>query len=217
MVGVDVVVDAEFGIEEVERLVHVVDDALVGVPVDFVRRTVHLDAYMPVLQVHVGAEPRQQVVSYLAIDVEVRLFRLVIIVFVVRHQHVNRTLDPFDQSEVVAFVFVPAAPNGSLQVLLVVIDDGGHSTVEVVVHLLLAHQVALGPSHSFVQVVLEQGTLALVLLVVALSLGVVQCCIEAQLVVQPLVPYQLVVLLVVVVRLVVIVVRLAVSVIILAA
>ena len=211
VVGCDVVVDSELGVEEVERLVHVVDDALVVVPVDFVRGSFHLDAHMTVLQVDIGIQSTQEFVGHLTIHVEVCLLGIVVIVFVVWQQSVDGTLDPLDQSEVIAIVFVPAATQSSLQVALVVILNGGYDTIEVIVHLLLAYQVARGPSHRIVQVILKQGTLALVLLIVALSLGVVQCCIETQYVVEALIPDELIVLLVVVVRLVVVIARVAVG------
>ena len=188
VVGGDVVVQSELRIEEVERLVHVVDDALVVVPIDFVRRTFHLDTYMTILQVDECIQSAQEFIGYLAIDVEVGLLGVVVIVFVVRQQRVDGTLYPLDQSEVVAVVFVPAATQSSLQVALVVILNGGYDTIEVVVHLFLTYQVARSPGHLVVQAVFKQGTLALVLLIVTLSLGIVQCGVEAQHVAETLVP-----------------------------
>ena len=125
---------------------------------------------------------------------------------------VHGLLHPGDVAEVSAVVAVPAAAEGGLQVAFVVVDDRGHGAVEIVVHPLLAYQVALGPCLCLVQVVLEERALSLVLFVVAVAFGVVEGCVEAQLLAQALVPDELVVLLVVVVGLSVVVVRVAVGV-----
>ena len=85
VVGGDVVVQANFRIEEVERLFHVIDDALVDIPVDFIGRTIHLETYMAILQIDVGIQSAQDFVGHLSIDVEIGLLRLVVVVFVVRH------------------------------------------------------------------------------------------------------------------------------------
>ena len=171
---------------------------------------------MAILQVNVGIQSAQELVGHLSIDVEVGLLRLVVVVFVVRHQSINRILHPCYQTVVVTFILVPSASQYSLQVALVVILNRSHSTIEVVSHLLLAHQVAAGPCHFGVQVVLKQGALALVFLVIAITSGIVQGCVEVQYIVQALVPYQLVVLLMVVVRLVVVIARVPLFVVILA-
>ena len=88
---------------------------------------------------------------------------------------------------------------------MIVVDERGDSTIEVVIHLLLSDEVAYGPCHLRIQLIFEQGALTLVLLVVALSLGIVQGSVQAQYLSQTLVPDKLIVLLVVVVRLVVVV------------
>ena len=212
VVGRQVVVDAELGVEEVVRLLHLVDDALIDVPVDVVGGPVHLDADVAVLQVDEGVQARQQVVGQLAVDVEVGLPRVVVVVLVVGGKVVDGLLHPRHVAEVAAVVAVPAAAEGGLQAALVVVDERGHGAVEVVVHPLLAYQVALGPGLLVVQVVLEERALGLVLLIIAHALGVVQGGVEAQLAAHVLVPDELVVLLVVVVGLAVVVVAVAVGV-----
>ena len=81
----------------------------------------------------------------------------------------------------VTFILVPSTSQYSLQVLVVVIDNRRHCTIEVVGHLLLAYQVALGPCHLIVQVVLKQGALTFVFFVITITSGVVQGSIEVQL------------------------------------
>ena len=105
----------------------------------------------------------------------------------------------------VTIVLVPTTTKSCLQVLTIVIVQRSHHTIEVVVHLLLAHQVTRRPSFLWVQIILKKGALALILLIVAVALGVVQGSIQVQHVRKALVPDELVVLLVVVVRLVVII------------
>ena len=68
-----------------------------------------------------------------------------------------------------------------------------------------------------IQIVLEEGALRFILIIVAMSFGVVQCRTELQLIREALVPDELVVLLMVVVRLVVIIVAVALLVIVLSA
>ena len=58
VVGREVVVKAKLGVEEVVRLLHLVDNTLIDVPVDVVGGTVHLDAYVAVLQVGESVETR---------------------------------------------------------------------------------------------------------------------------------------------------------------
>ena len=84
MVGRDIIVQSELRIEEIIRLFHIVDNTLIGVPVDFVRGTSHLDAHVTVLQVDKGIHTRQKVVGHLAIHVEVGFLGVVVIVFMVR-------------------------------------------------------------------------------------------------------------------------------------
>lgn len=68
-----------------------------------------------------------------------------------------------------------------------------------------------------IQVILEEGTFRLVLIIVAVPLGVMQCRIQLQFIREALVPDELVVLLVIVVRLVVIIVAVALLVVVLTA
>ena len=180
VVRVDVVVESELGVEEVVPVADVIDDAQLGIPVDVVRRSVHLDADVAILQVDEAVQTRQQVVRHLAVQVEVHLARLVVIVLVVRYQLVDGSLHPLDVAEVAANVAVPAAADGCLQVAVVVIVDGRHGPVEVVVHLLLAHQVALGPRLGVVQVVLVERAFGLILIVVAVALRIVEGRVQAE-------------------------------------
>ena len=209
MVGRDIVIQSGLGVKEIERFFHIVNDALVGVPVNFVGGANHLYANVAVLHIDIRIQPRQEVVHQFAVDVEIGLLGILIVIGVVRHQFADRHLHPFDLSEVVAIILVPAATERSLQILVVVVVQRGHYAVEVVVHLLLAHQVALGPSHLRVEVILKKCPFTLVLLVVAAAFRVVQCRIEVQFAVQPLVPYQLVVLLMIVVCLSIVIVYIA--------
>ena len=113
----------------------------------------------------------------------------------------------------VAVVFVPATAQRSLQVVAVVVNQRSHSTIEVVFHLLLAHQVALynGLIHQLgivglrvvgigcPQTIAGPFGINLILLVVALTPCIVQAGIKAQVMCQILVQQQLIVLLVVVI------------------
>ena len=83
MVRGDVVSQTELGIERLKALVHVIDNTLVGVPVDFVCRTIHLDIHIAILQVNIGIQSLQEFVVHLAINVPVGLLRIVVIILVV--------------------------------------------------------------------------------------------------------------------------------------
>ena len=79
----DVVSQTELGIERLKALVHVIDNTLVGVPVDFVCRTIHLDIHIAILQVNIGIQSLQEFVVHLAINVPVGLLCIVVIILVV--------------------------------------------------------------------------------------------------------------------------------------
>ena len=154
MVGRDIIVQSELRIEEIIRLLHIVDNTLIGIPVDLVRGTNHLDTHMTILQVNISIQTRHEVIGYLAIDVEVGFLGIVVIVFMVRLQCCHGTLHPSDIAKVVTIILVPATTQGCLQVLMVVIVQRGYHTIEVIEHLLLAHQVTLRPSFLRIQIIL---------------------------------------------------------------
>ena len=173
VVGRNIVVQSGLGVEEVERFLHVVDNALVGVPVDFIGGADHLYAEVTILHIDIRIQSGQEVVRQFAVDVEVSLLGILVVIGAVGHQVVDGVLHPLDDSKVVAVILVPATAERSLQVLAVVVVQRGHNTIEVVVHLLLAHQVALGPGHFRVEFILKERPFELILLIVSVALRVV--------------------------------------------
>ena len=146
MVVVDVVVQTHLGIEEI---VVMIDDVyLVGIHAIGHRGVLQLVVDMSVLQIQECIQPPDELVRGLTVDVDVVLDGVVAVVFEVGCQRCrigngggNAGLHPYDMSELVADIAVPAATHDDFQVLLVVIVHRRHDTVEVVVHLLLVHEV----------------------------------------------------------------------------
>ena len=170
---------------------------------------------MAVLQVEECAETLDKLPLCLAIDVEVCFPCGVAVVLEAWEHLLLWLLYPIDETEVVAVIFVPATTESSLEALVVVVVDRCDGAIEVVVHLLLPYEVSL--ELHVRETILLKVLVHLVLLVVALSLGVVECHVEVQVRIEYLVPDELVVLLMVVVGLVVVVVYVAVSIVILSA
>ena len=81
VVAVDVVVQSELGIEEVVAVVY--DVAPVQVVAEAHGGVLQPVAHMAILQIGKGGQSADEVESHLAIDVEVRLTGVVVIVFVV--------------------------------------------------------------------------------------------------------------------------------------
>ena len=186
----DVVVQAKLRIEEVEVVVdHILAIRISPLPIAWV---LHSIADMTILQVEEAVQSLHEFIVHLAIDVPIGLLGIVAIILVVGQQFepFRHLLHPFHESEVIAIVFVPSATQDRLDVILVVIDQRGHKGVEVVVHLLLTDQVALqfriAPSLRIkprtIGEILNQFTTRLVFLVVAVSLRVMSCHIQGQMV-----------------------------------
>ena len=167
MLRVDVVVQTELGVKEV---VAVVDDILASsVIAPTVCRVLHAIVDIAILQVNISVQAAQKGVVSLCIDVGISLLGVVTIVFevglcigvvdiavnglailfvllvkiLVIIIEVGLTRLPDDTTKVVAIILVPAATKNGLQVVMVVIDERGNSTIEVVGHLLLTYQIAL--------------------------------------------------------------------------
>ena len=84
VVGRDVVVQAELGVEEVERIVNHV--SAIGIGAVPVTRILHLNADMPVLKVEEAVQAVGEVVVHFAIEVPVSLLSIAAIVFKVGQQ-----------------------------------------------------------------------------------------------------------------------------------
>ena len=212
----DVVGYARLRVEEVIAVVH--HPASVGVHAVHHRGVLQLVTHVAVLKVQEGAEALRQQVGGLAVNVEVGFAGVVAVILEIwrercrrRHSGHDTGLCPHDMSELASVVSVPSATEGGLQVAPVVVVGRRHHAEEVVVHLLLVHEVLLHVVCGAHAEALPRRAvellcgLALELLVVALTLGVVQAYVGTKQPPQPLVPEQLVVLLVVVVGLVLII------------
>ena len=184
----DVVVQAKLRIKEVEGVVdHIFAIRVSPLPV---ARILHPIADMAILQVEEAVQSLHELIVHLAIDVPVGLLGIVTIILVVGQQFETfwHLLHPFHESEVIAVILIPSATQDSLDVIVVVIDQRGHKGVEVVVHLLLADQVALhlriAPSLRIeprtIGQILYQLATCLVLLVVAVSLRVMSSHVQGQ-------------------------------------
>ena len=212
MVASDVVVQSELRVEEVEVVVDNDLSVLIcSIPVAWV---LHFIANMAILQVDEAIQTRHKVVVDFAINVPVSLLGVVAIILEIRLKIIAlwKVLHPLYESEVVAIVLVPTTSKYSLYVCMIVIYDRSHKSIEIVVHLLLANQIALlkkiiplKPSFWCWQIV-SKRTSGLILLVVALALGIVACHIKIQHTRQMLIPYQLIVLLMVVISLTIVIV-----------
>ena len=217
----DIVVQTKLRVEEVECLI---DHSLtIGVGSHPVTGILHLEADVAILQIEEAVQSWQEVVVDLAIHVPVSLLGVVAIVFEVGQQlhSLGHVFHPLHQSEVVAAVLVPAPTKGRFYILMIVIHQRGHEGIEVVVHLLLADEVALQlriliKPHA-VRQILHQFTACLILFVIALTLGIMACHVQVQVAREALVPQQLVVLLVVVIRLTVIIMHVTIIIIVLSA
>ena len=247
VVAVELIVESGFRVEEVKIIVG--PQLVVRVGTVPVARVLQPEAHMTVLQVDVGIQSRQECPCSLAVDIEVALPSLVAIVLKVWIHSTCRSVGlrdgavgilqfvavgilvyiiwcsrfPDDLTEVLAVVTVPSCAERSLQIFFVVVVDAGDSTVEVIVHLLLAYEVThdVGvvrcavADDEVVLVVCGQSVVGpslsvLILLVIALTLGIVQGGVDAPLVAEQLVDDELVVLLMVVVGLTVVVLHVAV-------
>ena len=214
VVLVYLVVETELRVEEVEVVVCPVSLRAVHVDI-IVARILHAVSHMAILQVEVGVETGEEGPRLLGIDVEVGLPRAVPVILVARVELVDFVLGPEHLSPVVADVFVPTAAEGRLEVFLVVVVDACHDAIEVVLHDLLACQVAFvfRVRQAVVHVVLA----SLVFVVVTIAVGVVQRHVGRPALSEQLVPDGLVVHLVIVVGLVLVVVHVALLVVIFAA
>ena len=214
MVFADLVEETELGIEEIVG-VTLIEDNLILLLVVVICESVHVEAGMTILQVDEGAETLEKLVVHLAIDVAIVFLGVVVVIEEVGlDEHV---LSPNDLAEVVAIVFVPTPTQGCLQPSFVVEVERGDESVEVVVHLLLVDEVAFGAVVTwFVDVEEVKLFVGLVLLVIAIALGQMQTHVEREHRADVLVPQQLVVLLMVVVRLVLVIVTIAVCIIVFA-
>ena len=147
---------------------------------------------MTILQVEEAVQSLHEFIVHLAIDVPIGLLGIVAIILVVGQQlePFRHLLHPFHESEVIAVILIPSATQDGLDVIVVVIDQRGHKGKEVVVHLLLADQVALHLriatslriEPGAIREILYQLAACLVLLVVAVSLRVMSCHIQGQMV-----------------------------------
>ena len=138
-----------------------------------------------------------------AIDVAVGLFGFVAIVFKLWQELALGLLSPSDEAEVMAVIEIPSASDGGAQPVAVVIVEIGDGTIEVVVHLLLADEVRLEPLVG--QPIFHQLVLIAILLIVALSFGIVEGGMEVEEVAETLSDDELIVLLMVIVGLVLII------------
>ena len=183
----DVVVQAKLRIEEVELVVdHIFAIRISPLPV---ARILHPIADMAILQVKETIQSLHEFIVHLTIDIPVSLLGIVAIILVVGQQlqTLRHVLHPFHESEVIAVIFIPSATQDRLDVILVVIHQRSHNSKEVVIHLLLADQVALQLVAAKtaiepvpVRQILNQFAPRLVLLVIAFSLGIVTSHIQIQ-------------------------------------
>ena len=148
---------------------------------------------MAILQVNECAHTLQEFVRSLTIYIIVGLLCVVAIVLIVRLA--------YNLSEVVAIIFVPSTTEGSWELIGRIVQRSD-SAIEVVAHLLLLNHVAF-----LVRVCrespIDERLVALILLVVAIATSVMACDVEVEGAIQALVPYELIVLLMIVVGLIV--------------
>ena len=191
VIGIDLVVETEFRIEEIIFLVNdiVASEAVANEPVAWV---LHLHINVAILQVEEGTDTLDKLVACLAIDVEVGLLGIVAIVFeVIVTSDISVYLVPENISPVVAVILVPASTEVCCEVLLVVVVDRSDCAIEVIAHLLAVYEVVL---HLY-RVQSKTGVVLIaVLLVVTIATGIVERSIEVPEIGEALVPNQLIVL-----------------------
>ena len=159
VVVISLIIESKLRIEEIELLVEIEDNLLV-IFVPCVRKSRHLNAHMPILQVGKGTQTLDELPVYLSVNIAVHLLSVVVVILVIRLQcggshliHIllfavgflyliERGTRPNDFSKVAAHIFVPTATNVGSQSTVVVIVNGTYGTIKIVVHPLLAHQVA---------------------------------------------------------------------------
>ena len=200
--GIDLPSKTHLGIEEVEVVVR--PDSVIGIGAPPVTGILQPVSHVAILQVGKGVQPSREFPFSLGVDVEIALESIVVIILPVGEQFLHGVLHPVHQAEVLAVVAVPPAAQRGPEPVKAVVIDRGDSAIEVVVHLLLSHQVTEGQPVVGRQAILGQVFSVLVLLVVTLSLGVVAGEGEIPVAVQYLVPDEVVMLLMVSVYLVVI-------------
>ena len=167
--------------------------------------TVYLIVDVAVLQVGIRVEACHQVVVGFQIEVPVRLFGFVTVIFVVGQQLADIVLHPDHPSEVPSVVVVQCAAQRSVQLLIPVVHRE-YAAAKVIVHLLLPDQVAffhfLSVVHKRMQAILFQAAILFILLIVAVPLCIMECRIQVPCCRESMIQQELIVHLQVVVRLV---------------
>ncbi len=136
------IVDSKLRVEEVEVVVCPISFRAVLVDV-IVAWILHAVSHVAVLQVNVSVESFKESPRFLGVYVEVCLPCPVAVILIARIEPFGLLLCPQHLAPVVADVLVPSSAERCLVVGLVVVVDAGHYTVEVILHYLLARQVAL--------------------------------------------------------------------------
>ena len=114
----DVVVQSKLWVEEVVAVVY--DVAPVQIVAKAYSRVLQLVAHMTILQINEACQSVDEVIRHLAVNVEVGLARVVAIVFKVwtqsglRNSSGNSWLGPYDMTELVALIAVPATSQNGL-------------------------------------------------------------------------------------------------------
>ena len=213
---IDLPVESEFRVEEIKLLVDIeVLHGTTSKPVVVVALSLYLIRDVSILQVGIGIQSSGDGEIGLQIDIAIVFGGIVEVIVSVHVQITYIVLQPQDASEVIAIITIETSAKRSIHDAAF-ISERKHATSETVVHRFLTHEVTL--LHQLIlyverfQAIFRQGAIALVLLVEAITLGVVQSRIEVPLPVEVVVEEQLEILLHVVVRLVFVVVILTLSV-----
>ena len=207
IMAVEIIVQTHFRVEEIEFFVHIEHLHVFGRcgPVPLIVFAIYLITNVSVLQIGVSHHFAKRFHRCLPIEVEIKFFAFVAIVFVVGIKCIKVIFHPNHIAIVVVGILVDAAAQGAAQIILLV-GERKHGATEAAVHILFAHQARFlhfrFANVERLEFVFLQRAGVFVFLVVAKAVGVVQSQIPVPLGAKTLVPEQLVVGLAIIVGLV---------------